>query len=419
MIEHKLIQPNNLISKLKRLRQSSHVSVNGWIALIYMLWLAAAEILTTFYAPIPGLALHGLLFVALLVQAALVNHLSQRRFFLALALVPLIHLLSLSIPQMLFPVIYRYAVIGVPLLLAVLLAARAAGLDVRMIGFTLRKIPSQILFGLTGFFLGYIEYMILRPAPMVNAPRLELIWLPALILMVFTGFLDELIFRGMLQYTALQQLGRFGIPYVAVIYALLQLGYYSALHLLLVLCVSLVFGWFVWRTGSIMGVILSHGLTNITLFLILPILIALPASPTIVPPNNISTVNSTPNGNSIYIPHPFTQEPTTKPFQLSIPLVMSIASPLEVTDQSSTSVNGQTPSPSDIPTNTPTTTSPTQEECVAPPGWVIYIVRTGDTLYGLSLALGISVHELQTSNCLTNPSLIFVGQHLYVPSSPP
>jgi hypothetical protein len=246
----------------------------------------------------------------------------------------------------------------------------------RMVGLTLRKIPLQILFGLTGFLLGYIDYMILHPAPMMNAPRLELIWLPALILMVFTGFLDELIFRGMLQYTALQQLGRFGIPYVAVIYTLLQLGYHSALHLLMVLCVSLVFGWFVWRTGSILGVILSHGLTNITLYLVLPILLAFPASTTIVPPNNISTINSTPNGNTIYIPHPFTQEPTTKPFQQSLPLVMSIASELEATDQNSTSVNGQIPSPSDTLANIPTTSSPTKDECLPPPGWVIYTVRT-------------------------------------------
>jgi LysM repeat protein len=299
------------------------------------------------------------------------------------------------------------------------MTARAADLDIRMMGFILRKIPLQILIGLTGFLLGYIEYMILRPAPMVTALRLELIWLPALILMVFTGILEELVFRGMLQYTTLQQLGRFGIPYVAVIYTLLQLGYHSALHLLLVLCVSLVFGWLVWRTGSILGVILSHGLTNITLYLILPILLALPARPTIDLTNNISTVNSTPNGNSIYLPQQFTQEPSPKPFQQSLPLVMSIASELKATDQNSTSVNGQTPSPSDTPANIPTTTSPTQEECVPPPGWVIYTVRTGDTLYGLSLALGISVNELETANCLTNPSLIYVGQQLYVPSSPP
>ena len=100
------------------------------------------------YAPIPGLALHGLLFVVLLIHASLVNQLRQRRFLLALALVPLIRLLSLSMPLVLFPIIYRFAVIGAPLLLAALLAARATGLDMRMTGFTLRTIPLQILIGL-------------------------------------------------------------------------------------------------------------------------------------------------------------------------------------------------------------------------------------------------------------------------------
>jgi membrane protease YdiL (CAAX protease family)/LysM repeat protein len=389
-------------------------SLTGLSAFNYMLCLAAAEILTT-YTPILGLTLHGLLFVALLVHASAVNRLRQRRFLLVLALVPLIRLLSLSIPLELFPIIYRYAVIGAPLLLAVFLAARAVGFNMHITGFTLHAIPLQILIGLAGFLLGYIEYLILRPAPLTTALSVELIWLPALILLVFTGFLEELIFRGMLQYTAVQQLGRFGIPYVAIIYTILQLGYHSVLHMLLVFCVALVFGWFVWRTGSILGVILSHGLTNIMLYLILPILLALPARSTIFPPNNISTVSSTPNGNSIYIPKLFIQEPTPTPFKQSIPIVMRMVSTPETTDQSSTSVNGQTPNPSATPAKIPTTSSPTQNECVPPAGWVTYIVRPSDTLSTLSLDLGISVHELQTANCITNPSLIYIGQQLYVP----
>ena len=144
------------------------------------------------------------------------------------------------------------------------------------------------------------------------ALRLELIWLPALILLVFTGFLEELIFRCVLQYTALQQLGRLGIPYIAVIYAVFHLGYHSVLDLLFVFGVALVFGWFVWRTGSILGVILSHGLTNITLYLVLPILLAQPASSTIAPANNVSSVNPIPDGILITIPLPSTQGPTPR-----------------------------------------------------------------------------------------------------------
>ena len=39
------------------------------------------------------------------------------------------------------------------------------------------------------------------------------------------------------------------------------------------LLVALLFGFFVARTGSILGVTLSHGLTNIMLFLVIPFVV--------------------------------------------------------------------------------------------------------------------------------------------------
>ncbi|MCS7011380.1 MAG: LysM peptidoglycan-binding domain-containing protein [Anaerolineales bacterium] len=53
--------------------------------------------------------------------------------------------------------------------------------------------------------------------------------------------------------------------------------------------------------------------------------------------------------------------------------------------------------------------------CGPPPGWIAYIVQSGDTLYRLSRAYGISVAELQRANCLGGSTLIRTGQKLYVP----
>jgi len=74
------------------------------------------------------------------------------------------------------------------------------------------------------------------------------------------------------------------------------------------------------------------------------------------------------------------------------------------------------------PTITPTpTTTPTpylQETLCGPPaGWVVYVVRSGDTLYRLSVMLGVSQNALMEANCLTNPYL-YAGQRLYVPFIP-
>jgi hypothetical protein len=125
---------------------------------------------------------------------------------------------------------------------------------------------------------------------MVDTLSWKQAWLPALILLVFTGFLEELIFRGVLQYTALQQLGRAGVIYVSAVYAVLYLGYRSVLNIFFVFSVALIFAWFVWRSGSILGVSLSHGLANVTLYLVFPFLLAHPTGQVIASPGVSTSV---------------------------------------------------------------------------------------------------------------------------------
>jgi len=96
--------------------------------------------------------------------------------------------------------------------------------------------------------------------------------LPALILLFSTGFLEELLFRGIMQRTATETLSQFGLVYVALVFAALHIGYKSIPDLIFVFTVGLFFGWTVQKTHSILGVTLAHGLTNIILFLVIPFL---------------------------------------------------------------------------------------------------------------------------------------------------
>ncbi len=74
-----------------------------------------------------------------------------------------------------------------------------------------------------------------------------------------------------------------------------------------------------------------------------------------------------------------------------------------------------TATPTAKPTRTPTKTS---VPCGPPPGWVLYIVRPGDTLSYLSRVLNVSVYQLQRANCLGNSTRIYSGLGLYVPFIP-
>jgi len=188
-----------------------------------------------------------------------------------LALAPLIRLLSLSMPLLQFQFSYWYMVIGAPLLLSALLVLRLTGYKPSQVGLTLGKgLPLQIVVAFTGLGLGYLEYQILKPEPLVESFSLQNIWLPALILLVFTGFLEELIFRGLLQTATRPILGRLNWVYASLVFAVLHIGYQSALDLVFVFGVGLLYGWVFERSRSIVGISIAHGQANVILFFIAP-----------------------------------------------------------------------------------------------------------------------------------------------------
>ena len=138
------------------------------------------------------------------------------------------------------------------------------------VGLSSRAFPLQILVALTGLTLGVFEYSIFSPDPLTAGPTLRETWLPALILLFCTGFVEELVFRGIMQRAARQVLGNWGVIHTALVFAVLHVGYHSVPNVLFVLGVALFFGMVTVYTRSIVGVSLAHGLTNIFLFLALP-----------------------------------------------------------------------------------------------------------------------------------------------------
>ena len=188
---HKDVVKNSSISGSFRTRILSNPRA---FALGYLLALTLAETITVLVDPRAGMILHGMILLAVMLLSALSHHKRELRFLLPLALPPLIRLLSLALPLANFPLIYWYAVIGVPLFIATFLTVRATGLTAEMIGLRLswRELPIQLLIGLSGALFGFIEYLILRPEPLVSEPSWELVLLTALILLVFTGFQEEL-----------------------------------------------------------------------------------------------------------------------------------------------------------------------------------------------------------------------------------
>ncbi|HSQ71917.1 MAG TPA: CPBP family glutamic-type intramembrane protease, partial [Rubrivivax sp.] len=382
----------------------------------YMLAITLAELATTFFSPHLGLVIHGGLLVMMLLHASFWADASERNFLLALGLAPLIRLMSLSMPLLQFDFMYWYMVIGIPLLISTVVVYRLGGYRPGQVGLALGKnLPLQLGIALGGVGLGYLEYLILRPEPLVASLSLESIWLPALILLVFTGFLEELIFRGLMQRASADTLKKLGPWYISLLFAVLHIGYKSWIDLAFVFVVGYVFSLVAERTRSIWGVTLAHGLTNISLFLIFPFIIAAPLAPSL-PPEQAPLIAETaaPAGG---LAAESTAQPTATR-QAVLPDIF-MAPPTPTARPTRTPTASPTAIPSETPTATPTQTL-TPTPCVVRSDWVRYTVQPGDTLASLRQLYDLKKVELLDGNCLSRDlEELKVGQVIYVPFLPP
>jgi membrane protease YdiL (CAAX protease family) len=240
------------------------------IALIYLVAMAAAEVITVYISLLWGALFHLAILLSLMVHSALVARPAYRRFLLSLTLAPLVRIISLVMPLGDIPQIYRYPVIYAPLLMACLVIMGISREPPRRFGLITNNIPVQLAVLLAGFPFGVAEYYILKPEPLVSVLTLRDSWLPAVILIVCTGFVEELIFRGVLQHTTVNLFGNCGIVYISLLFAALHMGYHNWIDVAFVFLIALFFGWMVKKTGSITGVTLAHGLTNIMLYIVMP-----------------------------------------------------------------------------------------------------------------------------------------------------
>jgi len=240
-----------------------------------LVFISLSEHLITSLATVKvGLVGHGLALIGLLLLAAFREDPKEQRIYLTLALAPLIRLVSVSMPLQGIPMIYWYVLIGTPITLSIIMVMRYCAFTRQEVGLTGAKWFFQIMFGFSGIGLGYIEYLILRPESLVDELTLRAIWFPALILLVFTGFMEEIIYRGLMQSAFTAKIGRWlGILLISFLCAVLHLGYQSLLNLMFVFLVAIVFALVTEKTGSIIGVSIAHGLTNVTLFLVFPFIL--------------------------------------------------------------------------------------------------------------------------------------------------
>lgn len=236
--------------------------------------ICACEVVLVFVNLAAGVVLDAVVLGAILSLQAVGPGRLDARAMVPLALVPLLRLLSLTMPLPGIPPIYWTGLVGAPLAIGGALAARAAGLGREELGLRMSPWLPQVAIAALGLPAGLAVWSIGRPTPLLEAGATpaETI-LVAFLLVVFVAVTEEFIFRGVVQAGLSIAYAQGAVLMGAILYGTLYLGSLSFGYAALMTLVGLVHGLLVRRTGSIVGVCASHAILVLGAFLAWPALL--------------------------------------------------------------------------------------------------------------------------------------------------
>lgn len=203
---------------------------------------------------------------------------SLSTFLKTLILLPLIRIVGFSLPINESERAYSTVLISVPMFIAIFLLKKNLKIGRKNLGLTFPInneknfffVTIQILVALTGIPLGFFEYAILQPMPLVSL-TFENLLIFSFIFLISVGFLEELIFRGLIQKKAEELFGmRKGLFIATFLFMIMHLSYNSFFYLTFTFFVGIFYGYVFQKTKNLFGISFSHGLINIIMFLVAP-----------------------------------------------------------------------------------------------------------------------------------------------------
>jgi membrane protease YdiL (CAAX protease family) len=263
------------ILKLENKIKSNRPSITEFLILIgYLGLLVIGELVTTYSNKEFGLAIHFLVLIALLVQSSMSKSYTYATLLRSMMILPIIRIIGLTMPAMNIPVLYQFLIIALPLFAASFALMKVQGINRKRVGLIKGNLKVQFIIALTGPFLGFIEYNILHPLPLIHTFDAFNLLFGGMILLISTGLAEELLFRGIIQKNAEDVLGMgIGLLYTALLFTSLHIGWNSVLDLIFVFCVAIFYGYAFQKTRSLLGITISHGISNSVLFLVMPFVI--------------------------------------------------------------------------------------------------------------------------------------------------
>lgn len=240
-----------------------------------MLAIAAGEILMFLGMMYYGLAIHIINLQAITLAPIFKNFSSEiKMIHQSLILLLLMRIVNLAMPQFFTMTLLWYPLTYGIMYIAVYSVIRNQQISYKELGFIFTRLhiylPAAILIGAVS---AVIEYRILKPLPLIDDIGLSNLVLVTVVMFIFVGAIEELIFRSIL-LTRFEKVLEPGTALLisGILFGVMHSGYGRIDEILFTVIFGIVIGYIFQKTRSFPFIIMIHGTANIILFGILPII---------------------------------------------------------------------------------------------------------------------------------------------------
>jgi len=242
-----------------------------------VLGLAAGELMMFLGHTFMGLAVHIINLQAITLALVLGDDPGEGKSVLqSLLLLLLMRIINLAMPQFFTVSLLWYPLVYGVMFIPIYYVTTHQNIDSNDIGFNFRYLYIYLPLALIiGAAMALIEYNILHPVSLITQLTLPNLFQISVVMFIFVAFVEELIFRVILQ-TRLQLLFGInkGLLIGAILFGIMHAGYGLAVEIIYATLFGLVLGIIFHKTRSFPFIVMIHGVTNTFLFGILPILLA-------------------------------------------------------------------------------------------------------------------------------------------------
>ena len=253
------------------------VGTHHRIAVVTMIMIALGELLIFTGNVTLGMVVHILnlqaIIVSMFIRGGETDQIVlDKQILQALLLLLQLRIINISMPFFFTMTLYWYPLIYSPLFISIYLILRYQNASFDDIGMHTRNLHRYIPFALLiGAILAWVEYQIIHPEPLILKLGIADLVALAIIMFVFVGLVEELIFRSILQTKLQQSIGLCsGLLMTSILFGIMHSGYGSVYELLFATVAGLIIGYLYQKTGSLPFVTAIHCTTNVLLFGLLP-----------------------------------------------------------------------------------------------------------------------------------------------------